>query len=55
VDAHDDLLTAGMGLGVYAGQMIRRRRITNDDAIDDNVTASPFTADIAESLPGYFQ
>jgi hypothetical protein len=32
--------------------MIRRGRITDDDAIDDNVTTSRFTANIAESLPG---
>jgi hypothetical protein len=55
VDAHDNPLTAGMGLGVDAGQMIRRRCITDDDAIDDNVTTGPFTPNIAESLPGYFQ
>jgi len=35
--------------------MIRRRRITDDDATDGNVTASQLTANIAESLPGYFQ
>jgi hypothetical protein len=32
--------------------MIRRGRITDDDGIDDNVTTSRFTANIAESLSG---